>query len=111
VPPPQVRVQVGASVLGNPNIVRRATLKFRADAGTDAEIAFDLSSRLTVDDPTPGGNIQNGVATMPAADFVRLGESKTLSCDIFGFDTTFSREQIEAIKAFGATLHLTPAPR
>ena len=107
----EVRIQVAANALSNPNLIRRATLTFLADAATDDRTPFDLSSRLIVDDPTPGGNVQNGIATMSPADFVRLGQSKTLTGNIFGFDVVFAREQIVAMKMFADTLHLTSARR
>jgi len=108
-PPREVRVQIATNALASPNLVRRATLTFLADAGTDERAAFDLSPRLTVDDSTPGGNLQNGVATVSAGDFARLAESKTLVANIFGFDVVFTRAQLAAMKAFAVKLNLTPA--
>lgn len=105
-PPAEVRVQVAASALGNPNLVRRATLTFLADGATDRRQTFDLSSRLIVDDPTPGGNLQNGVATMPAADFIRLAEAETLSANIFGFAVNFTSAELAAMREFAESLHL-----
>jgi hypothetical protein len=108
-PPRDIRVQIATSPLANPNLVRRATLTLLADANTEDRASFDLSASLVVDDSTPGGNLQNGIATMSAGDFVRIAQAKTLRGDIFGFDVVFTRAQIEAMKAFAARLNLIPA--
>ena len=109
VPPREIRVQIAVSPAANPNLVRRSTLTFLVDSGTDTRTTLDLSSRLIVDDSTPGGNLQNGIATMAASDFVRLAHAKTVSGNVFGFDVTFTRDQIAAMRAFAAKVHLVSA--
>ena len=107
--PRQIRVQIATNALANPNLVRRSTLTFIADAATDERASFDLSGSLVVDDSTPGGNLQNGIGTMSAGDFVRIAQSTTLTGNIFGFDVVFTRAQIAALKAFATKLNLISA--
>jgi hypothetical protein len=104
--PSVIRVQIGAGPRANPNMVRRATLVFIADAGTKDRFMADLSPMLAVDDVTPGGNLQNGIASMPVADFARLARASALTANAFGFDLTFSSDQIRAMKGFAAKLGL-----
>jgi hypothetical protein len=104
--PATVRVQVATSPVASSTLVRRPTLVFIADPGTERRVALDLTPLLTVDDPTPGGNIQNGVASMPAADFVRLANARAVAASVFGFDVTLRADQIEAMHAFAARLGL-----
>jgi len=109
VPPREIRVQIAIGPLLNPNLVRRSTLTLLVDADTDTRTSFDLSSRLVVDDSTPGGNLQNGITTMSADDFARLARARTITGNVFGFDVTFTRDQIAAIKAFAGKLQI-PSP-
>jgi hypothetical protein len=104
--PRQIRVQIAANALANPNLVRRSVLTFVADATTDERASFDLSGSLVVDDSTPGGNLQNGIATMSAGDLTRIAQAKTLTGNVFGFDVVFTRDQIAALKAFAVKLNL-----
>jgi hypothetical protein len=107
--PRQIRVQIATNALANPNLVRRSVLTFLADAETVDRVSFDLSGSLVVDDSTPGGNLQNGIATMNAGDFARIARAETLSGNVFGFDVVFTRDQIAAMKAFAVKLNLMSA--
>ena len=108
-PPREIRVQIAISPLSNPNLVRRPSLTFLVDADLDSRATFDLSSQVIVDDSTPGGNLQNGIATMSADDFARIARAKTITGNVFGFEVTFTREHIAAVKAFAARLNLVSA--
>jgi hypothetical protein len=104
-PPTELRVQVAAAYLANPSTVRTKTLTFLADGGTENAIRFDIGASLITDD-TSGGTINNGLGRLPAADFVRLGESKTLIGNILGFQVVFRPNQIRAMHAFAERLRL-----
>jgi hypothetical protein len=106
VPPREVGVQIAVGKFTNPNQVRRPTLMFVADPGTDDVVRFDLSDRLNVDDPTPGGGVENGTAMMRVSDFVRIASSTKLAADILGFEATFRADQIIAIRQFGQRLRV-----
>ena len=110
-PPTQMQIQIGAGYLANPNVVRSPVLIFVADAGTDKRATIDLSARMVVDDPSPGGNIQNAVAALRAADFLRLAQAETLSGNIFGFDVMVRADQLKAMKAFAEKLYLVRTER
>jgi hypothetical protein len=110
VPPREVQVQGAVGYLGNPNVVRKGMLTFLADAKTDRRTGIDLNGRLVVDDQAPGGINQNGLATMRAAEFVRLAQAETLAGKGFGFEVFFRPDQIRALRAFAARLHLAAAP-
>jgi hypothetical protein len=104
--PAEVRLQIAAANMANPTVLRTRTLVFVADAGTDEEARFDLGSRLSTDDGSPGGIIENGVGVMPAADFVRLVDAETLTASILGFEVTFRQDQLAAMRDFAERLGL-----
>jgi hypothetical protein len=108
-PPREVGVQVATGKLSNPNVIRRPSLVFLADAGGADPFRLDLSERLNVDDPTPGGAVENGVAMMRAADFVRLSSATTLAADVLGFEAELRDDQIRALRDFAERLHLVAA--
>jgi hypothetical protein len=108
-PPREIGVQIAAGRLSNPTVVRRATLVFLADAGETDAFRLDLSERLNVDDPTPGGSAENGVAMMRAVDFVRLSSATTLMVDVLGFEGELRDDQIRAVRTFAGRLHLIPS--
>jgi hypothetical protein len=108
-PPREIGVQIAAGKLSNPNVVRRPSLVFVADGGEKNAFRLDLSERLNVDDPTPGGSAENGVALMRPADFVRLSSATTLTADVLGFEAELRDDQIRAMHAFAERLHLVPA--
>src|SRR5688572_11263367 len=82
VPPRQIGVQVGIGKFTNPYVMRRPSLVFTLDGGERNAAKFDLSDRLNVDDPTPGGSIENATAMFPVADFVRLATAKKIVADV-----------------------------
>jgi hypothetical protein len=109
-PPREIGVQAAIGRLSNPTVVRRPSLLFLLDAKEAKPLQIDLSSQLTVDDPNPGGSVENAVTTMRAEDFVRLASAKTLSADVLGFETTLREDQIAAMREFAGRLHLV-SPR
>lgn len=108
VPPTQIGVQVAVGKLSNPNIVRRPALMFVADAGTDELFRLDVSPRLNVDDPTPGGGVENGTAMIRSTDFVRIARAKKLAADVLGFEAVFREDQLKAMLQFAERLHIVP---
>lgn len=107
--PREIQVQAAVGYLGNPTLVRTSVLTLIADATSDRRLALDLSARLVVDDQAPGGIIQNGLATIRAAELVRLAEAETLSGNVLGFEVFFRPDQIRALRAFAERLRLAPA--
>lgn len=104
--PREIGVQVAIGKFSNPNQVRRAALMFVADPGTDDVFRLDLSDRLNVDDPVPGGGVENGTAMIRTSDFVRIANATKLAADILGFDATFRDDQLSAIRQFGERLRV-----
>ena len=104
-PPSDVGVQVAASERVNPNTLRSATLIFVADDGAEHHRMFDLSPTL-VDNPAPGAAPNNGVTRLPAKDYMVLASAVTLHATILGFDVDFRADQIRAMRALAARLHL-----
>ncbi len=115
VPPPAIRVQLAVGFMANPNLTRTRTLTFLADGGSKTPKIIDVSGGVIADDGSPGGIIQNGLGQLPAADFIRIAQAKTLTGNILGFDVVFTPEQLRAMRAFAARLHLdvdaAPSPR
>jgi hypothetical protein len=107
-PPSQLTVQVGAGKLANPNIIRRPTLVLVADDRTPRRVEFDLTPRLNVDEPAPGAAVENGMATLRAAEFLRLTQSETITVDAFGFEGRFRPDHIRALGDFAKQLNLVP---
>ena len=109
-PPLEVALQIGTGHTSNPNVVRRPTAVLRVDEQiVDRKLQLDLTPRLIVDNPSPGGPgsiVENGVATIRAADFVRLCEAETLTGNAFGFEVIFRPDQVAAIRALGERLNL-----
>ncbi len=105
-PPREIGVQIAIGKFTNPNQVRRPTLMFVADPGTDDVFRVDVSDRLNVDDPTPGGSVENGTAMIRTADFVRLATATKLAADVLGFEATFRDDQVSAIRQFGERLRV-----
>jgi hypothetical protein len=104
--PTQIRLHVAPAYMANSTVIRTRVLTFVADATGERPLKLDLSAGLRTDDPTPGGIVQNGIADMRAADFVRLAEATTLTGNILGFDVVFRPDQIRAMKAFAERLYL-----
>jgi hypothetical protein len=61
-----------------------------------------------VDDPTPGGSVENATAMFPVADFVRLATAKKVVADVLGFEAQLRDDQIAAVRRFAESLHAIP---
>ena len=109
-PPSEVTVQLGTGHSSNPNVVRRPTAVLRLDEKIDdRKLQLDLTPRLIVDNPSPGGPgsiVENGVATIRAVDFIRLCNAETLTGNAFGFELVFRPDHIAAIRELGVRLNL-----
>lgn len=105
-PPTVIDVQVSTGRLTNPTLVRRSVLAFVADPDVATRRAFDLSSSLRVDNPSPGAIINDGVATMAPSDFARLARAEVVDTTILGFEGSLNKGQVAAIKALAERLHL-----
>jgi hypothetical protein len=109
-PPSEVTIQIGTAHSSNPNVVRRPTAVLRLDEKiADRKLVLDLTPRLIVDNPSPGGPgaiVENGVATIRAADFVRLCSAETLTGEAFGFELVFRPDHVAAIHDLGVRLNL-----
>lgn len=104
--PATLSVQVAPASSANPNVVRRASLVLTADERGQKSESFDLSGSMTVDDPSPGGTANNGVARLRADDFLRLARAKTVGGNVFGFDFEMRTDQVRALQALADRLHL-----
>jgi len=104
--PDEMVAQVAIGSLTNPNALRQPTLSFVLDDGEGNTSGLDLTGRLIVDDSTPGGSVQNGVAVFPASDFVDLASAEAVGADVLGFDAELRQDQIRAIRAFAERLNL-----
>lgn len=107
VPPQDVVAQIAVGTLANPNVVRRPVLSFDGETADGKAVALDLTGSLTVDDSTPGGSAQNGIAVFPAAEFVRLTTATRIKTNIFGFEADLRPDQIKAMQDFAKSLHLS----
>jgi hypothetical protein len=108
VPPREITVQVGAGRLANPNLIRRPVLIFVADDRTTRRVEYDLTGRLNVDEPAPGAAVENGIASMRAAEFVRLTEAESLQMNMFGFEAVFRPDHLRAMNDLARKLRLVP---
>lgn len=104
--PDEMVAQVAIGSLTNPNALRQPTLSFVLDTGDGETFDLDLTSRLVVDDSTPGGSVQNGVAVFPVSDFVGLASAESVGANVLGFDAELRPDQLDAIKAFAERLNL-----
>lgn len=105
-PPGDVLVQVAVSPGISPNVLHTPTLTFVVGKKSGDPDELNWSSKLTVDQPGPGSNIQSGVAHVPAAEFQKLLAAETLSADILGVRVQFRIPQIDAIRAFAVRVKL-----
>ena len=105
-PPADVGVQVAASERANPNTLRSSTLTFVLDDKGEHPGVLDFSASLLVDNPAPGAAANNGITHIPVKDFLRLASAVTLHATILGFDVDFRADQIRAMRALAAKLHL-----
>ena len=110
-PPREITVQVATAQLSNPNVIRRPTLVFVVDGTSEKRTELDLTTTLVIDDPTPGGFPANGLAQLRTPEFVRLAEALTIEGSVLGLNATFRRDQIEALRALAARLHIQVKPR
>lgn len=106
VPPKELTVQVSTGRMTNPNLVRTARLVIVADEGAANARTVDLTSRLIVDNPSPGAIITDAVGRIAGADVARLATAKTIKGNILGFDFTLRADQVAAIKAFAVRVKL-----
>lgn len=102
-----VRVEAGLGV--NPNFIRKATLAFILDRGTDEPRAVELSDRLRLSVPGPGVAINSGTATLTLLELVQLLRARTVSGVILGLPVELTPGQIEALRRFGDRV-LAPPP-
>jgi hypothetical protein len=106
-PPSAVSVQIGVGDFANPTLVRTPVLTFLADEDdTEERFAKDASSALVLDDLSPGAQVRNALATVPAADFLHLAQAKTLSANVLGFEVTFRPDQLAAMKKYAEGIRL-----
>ena len=108
-PASEVTMQISAGPASNPGVMRRVTALLRIDEKLDTRMQIDLTPRLVVDDPTPSATFANGVATMRAAEFVRLCNAETLTAEAFGFELVFRPDHVAAIRELGERLRLVQA--
>ena len=106
-PPTSIGAVVAPPVLANPNVIRKASLTFIADDGTDLRAVIDVSSSLRVDDPAPGAVIRSASVQIPAADFARLTKAKTLKVTVFGSDSLVRIDQIKAMQSLADKLKVS----
>lgn len=99
-PPKELGIQVSTGRMTNPNLMRIPRLEIVADAGAPNAKSFELTSRLIVDNSSPGAIISDGVARIASADFARLAAAKSIKGNILGFDFTLRADQVAALKAF-----------
>jgi hypothetical protein len=105
-PPRDLDIQVGTHKMTNPNLLRRPSLTFLMDEGTDKRKSVDLGPSLKVDDPSPGAIISDGIARIDAADFLAMANAKKIKGNVFGFDVTLRSDQIAAIRALAERLQM-----
>jgi hypothetical protein len=98
--PREIAVQVARTANVNPMALPSLTLTLTIDAGTPSHAVFDLTPRIVVDNPVPGGAPTSIVATMVPAEFRRLAAATTLRGTLFGTEVTFRPAQIKALRAF-----------
>jgi hypothetical protein len=95
----EVIVQAAASPLANPNRLQTPTLVLVGHTDGERDVRFDLSSRLTVDDPSPGAQVTSGVARMRAADYRSLIAAERISGTVLGIEVEFRADQVAAMRA------------
>lgn len=98
--PSDISVQIGAAEMASPNLQRTPSLRFLLDERKAKPMTIDLSSRLTVDDLTPGAVIKNGIATMTRAELAELAKAETIRAMILGTDVVINSAQLKAIQQF-----------
>ena len=107
-PPQSVNVMAGAPFTSNPNSIRPAVLTLAVvDVKKDKHV-IELTDRMTVDNPAPGAMVENGVATMRAADFIEVISAESATANVFGINVTIRPDQLKAIRALGDRLQLKP---
>lgn len=104
--PRELSLQVSTGRMTNPNLVRVSRLVIVADEGAPNARTLDLTSRLVVDNPSPGAIITDGVGRIAGADFARLATAKSITGNILGFDFSLRADQVAAIKAFAGRVKL-----
>lgn len=107
----EVIVQAAASPLANPNRLQTPTLVLVGHTEGERDVRFDLSSRLTVDDPSPGAQVTTGVASMPAADYRRLTAAERITGTILGIEVELRADQVAAMRALLRTSNRMPVSR
>ena len=91
----------------NPNLVRTSRLSLIADEGAPNARTIDLSSRLVVDNPSPGAIITDGVGSDRGPRFRPTGEPRSRSRATSSDSTSRLRaDQVAAIKAFALKVKL-----
>lgn len=108
-PPDELTLQAAISDRASPNVVPRPALSLLVDDGAGRHETIDLTPKLAVDNPVPGARIRNGLATISAAEFLKLAGARTLSANVFGFVVGFRTDQVAALSAFATRVHLQPA--
>jgi hypothetical protein len=101
-----VGVMAAAPFTSNPNLLRPAVLSLLVTNIKKERKTFDLSSRMTVDNPAPGAMVSNGVLTMRADEFVEVMSAETVTGNIFGVDIALRPDQVKAVRALGERLGL-----
>ncbi len=110
-PPAEVMVTAGAPFDSNPNTVRSGSLAFLAEIEdvvkkTVQRKTIDLSSRLTLDNPSPGARPENGTARMSIDQFTDLVKARAIAARVFGVDVAFRPDQVKAVQAFAERIRV-----
>jgi hypothetical protein len=108
-PPTDVIVQVAVSPGISPNVLHTPTLTFLVGKKSGEPAELNWSSKLLVDQPGPGANIQSGVAHVQPAEFQKLLTADALGANLLGIQVQFRIPQLDALRAFATRVMLVKA--
>jgi hypothetical protein len=91
------------------NVVQSSTLLFFLDEGQPKWGAIDFSSRFIGNQLAPTMDLRSGVATISADELRRLTRARALKTKVLGVEGTFSRAQLDALRAYAR--RVAPEPR
>ena len=91
------------------SVVESSTLMFFLDEGQPKWSVIDLSSRFIGNQIPPTVDLRFGTATISADELRRLTRARALKTRVLGVEGTFTRAQLDALRAYGK--RVAPEPR
>ena len=95
----------------NSTVIRAPQLTFLLDEGRPKWTVMDFTPRFIGDELIPTRNLTSGVARITPDEYLRLTRVRALKANLLGVEVSFTRQQLDAMRAFARRAIGTPVTR